>query len=80
MLKFGEKIELMHLNFLERLIILFFLRSLICHFKCEERKVNKTTYSGSSCCGSVVTDPTSIHKDVGSVLGLDQWIKDLALL
>ena len=24
-------------------------------------------------------NPTSIHKDVGSIPGLDQWIKDLAV-
>ena len=29
---------------------------------------------GSSYCGSVVTDPTSMHKN------LAQWVKDLALL
>ena len=36
--------------------------------------------SRSSCRGSVITKPTSIHKDVGSNPGLAQWIKDLALL
>ena len=34
---------------------------------------------GSSHCGSMVTNPTSIHEDVGLISGLMQWIKDPAL-
>ena len=34
----------------------------------------------SSRCGSVVRNLTSIREDVGSVPGLAQWAKDLALL
>ena len=39
------------------------------------KKLNK----GSSGCGSVVMNPTSIHEDVGSIPGLAQWVKDPAL-
>ena len=34
----------------------------------------------SSLCGSAVMNPTRIHKDAGSIPGLAQWFKDLALL
>ena len=33
----------------------------------------------SSHYGSAITNPTSIHEDVGSIPGLAQWVKDLAL-
>ena len=42
----------------------------------KQTKTQKRTPFGSSCHGSVVTNLTSIHKDLGLIPGLAQWVKD----
>ena len=39
----------------------------------------KRNNKGGSYRGSLVTSPTSIHEDAGSIPDLAQWFKDLAL-
>ena len=41
--------------------------------------ITKSLEDRSSHCGSVEMNLTGIHEDVGSIPGLAQWVKDLAL-
>ena len=44
------------------------------------RELVRNAESWSFHRGSMVTNPTSIHEDAGSIPGLDHWVKDLVLL
>ena len=48
------------------------------HQNFKEKPIEKKK-SWSSCCGSMVTNPTSIHENASSIPGLPQWVKDLVL-
>ena len=47
--------------------------SISCYFSLQENK------TWSSHCGLVVTNPTNIHEDTGSIPGPVKWVKDPAL-
>ena len=50
------------------------------NFTEEQLYLSKVTKLGSSRCGTVEENLTSIHKDVGLIPGLAQWVGDLVLL
>ena len=45
----------------------------------QEVKPSKTGNWGVPIVAQQVKNPTSIHEDEGSIPGLTQWVKDLAL-
>ena len=48
---------------------------MFCCWKCTRNGFHTSSYGGA-----VVTNPTSIHEKAGSIPGLAQWVKDLALM
>ena len=63
-------------------------KGISCEWKLQESKIcisdkiegHKTKVIGSSPCGLVVMNPTSIYEETGSTPALAQWVKDPVLL
>ena len=49
------------------------------YFKIDFQGHFRNYLNGNSHCGSVVTNLTSIHEDMGSIPGLPQWVKNPVL-
>ena len=46
----------------------------------KQRAISKSAASWSSLVAQLLTNPTRNHEVLGSIPGLTQWVKDLALL
>ena len=65
------------LDFFKSMIIKLFMLGL--HLAGYDAALQSKSILRSSCCGSVVMNPISNHKDAGSVPGLASWVRDPAL-
>ena len=64
------------------LMVKFFQHSFIFetfHNKMSKKKKKKNYNWGVHIVAQWVTNPTSVHEDVGLIPGPAQWVKDLAL-
>ena len=69
MLKIEVRMEKTHFGFLQNIFKLAYVNPTL-----------KLQTFRSSLYGSAVTNPTSIHEDVGLILGFAHWVRDPALL
>ena len=59
-------------------ILVIIFKIFMTHNQIYKSQLKKNTFR-SSCCGSAVTNSTSILEDMGSIPGPTRWVKDLVL-